>query len=569
MQKMKNYYGIDFNKKRAELLKSEAAKPIISEVIAKADAAIEKSYDALKLSDYMIFAKTGDRKAYEIQYFKRKNDLAFIADAYWLTEDEKYLEPLENLIFHVCDEFSWCIPAHSLIYEGITAKGIIGEVDLFQAETGRLLTDIYAILGDKLQDIVKQRIEYEVRRRVIKPFKYKEFHWSKPTCKTNWAAVCAGGVLVPLLTFGTDEEIKEILPTLYSAVEHFLEGFGDDGCCMEGASYWNYGFGYFVIFARFILEYTGGKVNYFERQKVKNIATSNYKSRLGKTGVVPFSDAVPRFTFSPGLYSYLKTLYPDEIKLPPMELRNIRGNIHSVKELLWLDTEYKEAKEDFGSVYFENAEWLIRRCEKYSFAAKAGHNNEPHNHNDVGSFAIVTADDKMPLADLGCAVYDAFTFTPEYRYKRVENASFGHSVPIINGKYQLYGEEYAAKNVKACESTFSFDMEGAYEAGLVKKLNRSFELLEDRVFLCDTVEYSDLTESVTERLVSEIKPEIGEGYVDLGSLRVLFDKEKFTAGFTTDSYKHHMTCENVTVYLIDVTPRVENITEFKLEIIIK
>lgn len=566
---MRNYYGIDFKKKRAELLESSAAQPIISEVIAKADAAIEKIYDALKFSDYMIFAETGDRKKYEIKYFERKNDLAYIADAYWLTEDEKYREPLENLIFHVCDEFSWCIPAHSLIYDGITAKGIIGEVDLFQAETGRLLTDIYVMLGDKLQDIVKQRIEYEVRRRVIKPFKYKEFHWSKPECKTNWAAVCAGGVLVSLLAFGTDEEIAEILPTLYSATEHFLEGFGDDGCCMEGASYWNYGFGYFVIFARFILEYTGGKVNYFERQKVKNIATSNYKSRLGKRGVVPFSDAIPRFTFSPGLYSYLKSLYPDDIKLPPMELRNIKGNIHSIKELLWLDTEYKAAEEEFDSVYFENAEWLIHRCEKYSFAAKAGHNNEPHNHNDVGSFAIVTADDKMPLADLGCAVYDAFTFIPEYRYKRVENASFGHSVPIINGKYQLFGAEYTAKNAKATDTTFSFDMEGAYEAGLVRKLNRTFELFDDRVILCDSVEYSDLTESITERFVSEIKPEIGDGYIDLGKLRVLFDKEKFTAGFTTDSYKSHFNSEIVTVYLIDLTPKTEKLTEFRFELTIK
>ena len=53
---MRNYYGIDFKKKRAELLESSAAQPIISEVIAKADAAIEKIYDALKFSDYMIFA---------------------------------------------------------------------------------------------------------------------------------------------------------------------------------------------------------------------------------------------------------------------------------------------------------------------------------------------------------------------------------------------------------------------------------------------------------------------------------------------------------------------------------
>ena len=562
---MRNYYGIDFNKKREELHASEAAKPIITDVITIADAALEKSYNALKFSDYMLFSKTGNRKIYEKEYFERKNDLAYIAEAYWLTEDEKYLEPLENLIFHVCDEFSWCLPAHSLIYDPITAKDIIELVDLFQAETGRLLTDVYALLGDKLNYLVKQRIEYEVRRRVIEPLKVKEFHWMKPTCKTNWAAVCAGGSLTPLLTFGTDEEIEEVIPKLYSSIEHFLEGIGDDGCCMEGAAYWNYGFGYFVIFARFIFEYTSGKINYFELQKVKNIASSNCKSRIGKTAVAPFSDALPGFSFSPGLYSYLKSLYPDDVKLPPLELRNIKGNIHSMKELLWFDTEYKEEKDDLGDTYFENAQWFISRSEKYAFAAKAGHNKEPHNHNDVGSFAVVTSDESIPLADLGCAAYDAFTFVPEHRYKLVENASFGHSVPIINGKYQMFGAEYAAKNAKADKNAFSFDMEGAYEAGLVERLNRSFELFDDKIILCDRVQYSDKTESIVERFVTTISPEICGEYVKIGSLKILFDKETFTATVTTDSYKHHTTCENITVYLIDLTPKLKNLTEFKFE----
>ena len=100
---MKNYYGIDIKKQRENLLKSRAAKPILDKVIQKADLAITKSYLALKFSDYMIFAETGDRKAFEKQYFERKNDCSYLAVAYWLTDDEKYRAPLIDLIFHICE----------------------------------------------------------------------------------------------------------------------------------------------------------------------------------------------------------------------------------------------------------------------------------------------------------------------------------------------------------------------------------------------------------------------------------------------------------------------------------
>ena len=265
---MKNYYGIDFTKKRTELLSSRTAAPMIKEVVARADAALEKTYAALKFSDYMLFAETGDRKTFQLPFSERRNDCSYLSIAYWLSEDEKYKKPLEDLIFHICDEFTWCLPAHSLIWGTPTAEQILREVDLRQAETARLLTDIYLLLGDKLHYLVKQRIEFEIRRRVIDSFKYKEFHWLKPSCKTNWAAVCAGGILNPLLLFGTKEQIDEILPALYEAIEHFLLGFGDDGCCMEGCSYWSFGFEYFVLFAKHIFEYTGGEVNYFAREKV-------------------------------------------------------------------------------------------------------------------------------------------------------------------------------------------------------------------------------------------------------------------------------------------------------------
>ena len=108
-------------------------------------------------------------------------------------------------------------------------------------------------------------------------------------------------------------------------------------------------------------------------------------------------------------------------------------------------------------------------------------------------------------------------------------------------------------------------MEGAYEAGLVERLNRSFELFEDKIILCDRVQYSDKTESIVERFVTTISPEICGEYVKIGNLKILFDKEKLDASISTDSYKHHVTCEKITVYLIDLVPKQKNLTEFKFE----
>ena len=566
---MENYYGVDFAKQKEKLLNSKIAKVLINDVIERAEAALDKTYDALKFSEFTLFLENGDRAMYEKKYFERRNDCSYISIAYWLTDDEKYRNQLIDLVFHICDEYTWCVPAHALLHDKPTSKQVVEMIDLFQAETGRLLTDISVMVGDKLPYYVNDRKEYEINRRIIEPIKIKEFYWQKPTCTTNWAAVCSGGVLVALLTFGTSEDIDKVLPKLYFAIENFLIGYNEDGCCLEGCDYWNYGFGYFVIFARMILEYTNGDVDYFKREKVKNIATFIQKIRLGKTKIVSFSDALSKFAFSPGLISYLKEVYPSDFILPSLEFGTKQGNIYSMKELLWFDTDYCEEAYKNESTYFKDAQWFIKRNDKYNFAAKAGNNNEPHNHNDIGSFMIVTNDDDIPLVDLGCGVYNAFTFDNKYRYTMLQNASSGHSVPIINGKYQNFGSEYFAKDVIATDNTFSFDMGGAYDEGIIKRLYRSFELTDDRIILCDTVEYSEMTESFTERMVSLTKPEINDDFVDLDSVSIMYDNEKYKVRISEDSYKRYADGPDIKVYFIDFEAVEQKESIFEFELVIK
>ena len=93
---MKRYYGVDIEEQRDKLLKSTAAKNLIDEVIKVADEAVTGEYNALKISDYMLYIETGNRKTFEREYFRRRNNCSFLSMAYWLTENEKYKKSLDK-----------------------------------------------------------------------------------------------------------------------------------------------------------------------------------------------------------------------------------------------------------------------------------------------------------------------------------------------------------------------------------------------------------------------------------------------------------------------------------------
>ena len=562
---MKKYYDIDLEKQRQALLKSVAAKPFVEKVIKKADAALTKTYPALKMSDYMLFNENGNRIIFENIYFERRNDCSAILGAYWLSGEDKYLKPLIDLVFMICDEFTWCLPAHAHLETNPSIYNIITEIDLFVSETAQLFTDISVMVGDSLPYYVNERMEYEIKRRVFEPLESRHDFWWDSTCTCNWAAVCSAGCTSALLHFGNEEEINNYMPRLYKAIDNYLKGFNDDGCCLEGYTYWGYGFGYFLVFARAVLSYTNGKVNYFENEKVKKIALFPQIIKMSESNGVSFSDATSECSGYVGEKSFLKSIYKDDIILPNLVVDSFRRQ-YSVRELLWFDADYKADEPKYETVFYDQSQWYIKKTEKYGFASKGGHNDEPHNHNDIGSFMIFTGD-TIPLDDFGRGLYDKANFDYEVRFTLLVNSSRGHSLPVINGKHQLFGKQYCAKNVKAGDCFFSLDIEGAYEEGLINRIHRCFELKENSVILSDDFEFSDKTEGFSERLVSAIEPQIHEGYVSLGETAVAFDSKQYSATIEKESYTGIYGDEKK-VYIIEFTPQSKDIKRFEVEIFI-
>ena len=208
----------------------------------------------------------------------------------------------------------------------------------------------------------------------------------------------------------------------------------------------------------------------------------------------------------------------------------------------------------------QDAGWYISRLGDFSFAAKAGHNAEPHNHNDVGSFIIADMTGQV-LADYGSGEYTNHYFMRHTRYLDLCNSSRGHSVPEIDGIAQRDGREYSSENVSASAEGFCMNMAKAYPHATLKRLERSFKIEQNKVTLYDIYEFSDSCEhSVCERFVSLIKPEISADGVKIGRFLL---KCEHTPVIAQGAVKNHVTYQPETLYFVEY---MGNFRRFKLEI---
>ncbi len=113
----------------------------------------------------------------------------------------------------------------------------------------------------------------------------------------------------------------------------------------------------------------------------------------------------------------------------------------------------------------------------WDFAAKAGHNEEHHNHNDCAGFLLNVSGVRF-VAEIGAPEYTKDFFS-EKRYENLAARSLGHSVPLINGIEQAAGaafKSHALGHTFGAEFVdFEVDATAAYpSAAGCRKFVRSF-----------------------------------------------------------------------------------------------
>ncbi len=529
-----------------------AYKPLIERLYKLYDEHCKDDIPSPKYSLYKLYFETGDRNIYEKTYFSKRirlNTLAILSLIY--PENSDYIVNLQNTIWAICDEYSWVVPAHLQSYPQTESD----TVDLFSSETAFALSEIKFLLADRLDALIVNRINHEVKTKVLEPYKAKKQRWEE--WQNNWAAVCAASVGASFI-YQAPEEFSLVKNRISSSMDAFLAGYKYDGACPEGLSYWEYGFGFYIWYADLLAEFTNGEDNLFESDKIKNIADFAQKTYLTKTVIATFSDATPHSNLMVGMCHFLKTIYGDDFCLPPTELKtndHCGRWCHHIRSFVFYNPQHLNTAFDTQAQYhLPDTQWFIKRTPSYSFAIKGGHNDEPHNHNDVGSFILASGDSQI-IADLGCGEYTADYFRPDTRYGILCNSSFGHSVPIINGNPQHPGAQYNGCLTVHSDSVV-VDMKNAYEGKSLKTLKRTISFRDDGITLSDSFDFLGEGSYVC-RLVSLGKPTVNDGEVFLGNAIVKYDKERWEVNITTDIHTSHITHEKTDVYLIDFKPLIK------------
>ncbi len=481
-------------------------------ILDQAERQWRQPFPALTASAFLAYTTQGSRTIYETPFFARRQMVGWACLAAAI-EPERWNARIVDALWAICDEATWVVPAHAS-YGTVGARPLpLGEaefVDLFSAETAAVLAAAVRLMGPSLglaSEALRQRVSRCIDQRIIQPATIREDFWWW-SGRNNWTPWIAGNLLGALADLDVVPPAG-LLDRIEAACRRFMAGYGDDGGCDEGVMYWNVAAGALLCACEESTRLGRPMADWYAEPRLRAMLTFPARVHLGHGWFPSFADARPfqrprryllaraaAITGDPGMHRLsalaARGWRQDGPVLPALGVDHNGGDLlDALRELAWAVTDPPtpagtEAEDD----WLADLQWMVARHQGLSVAAKAGHNGENHNHNDVGQFMIV-CDGRPLIVDAGIGVYSAATFGPD-RMAQPWIRSGDHAVPIINGVGQAHGRAYAARAVAHARTgrTTSLDMElaGAYPpaAGLTR-LRRTIRV--DRA--ADTITVAD------------------------------------------------------------------------------
>ena len=449
-------------------------KDKLVKVIEKANLDLGKDIPPLTLSQYRAYHTVGSTSAYGSPYRERMNMAIRLCFAEICTGEGKYVDKLVDVIWAMLDESTWMLPEHTVHMPeeatvGMRVPRVAGEryshgLELGSAYRSALIALIYHLLGDefdKISPFIGERIVYTLKKRTIEPFCNYYFRWEGVDGNkvNNWCPWIVSNVLFTTAVIEDDTSVREaVVNRSMTFLDNFINCYKPDGGCEEGPTYWNAAAA--CLFDSLeLLEYlTAGKINICSEPLIK--AMGEYIARMNITGVyfVNFADSHARASQDGDMlrrfgekcgseilksYSYSMLKYndtPTDVALPYRTLRSYTSPT--------VDTNGRKLTAATDTYFADLKVMLLRDSEDPDngvfLAMKGGHNDESHNHNDVGSF-IVYKNGKPVLIDAGVGEYTKKTFSSE-RYTIWSMQSLYHNLPSFDGIGQRNGKRYASKN---------------------------------------------------------------------------------------------------------------------------
>ncbi|GAB3813602.1 heparinase II/III family protein [Tessaracoccus terricola] len=456
-------------------------------------------YPPIGPEDWLRYHRTGDRSHYEALVAERHRLLSAAVLAAGAGQEAGVARAVEGVLAF-CGQASWCWPAH----DDAPARGQELPdadrpfLDLGAGEVAAQLAWTDHLVGPLLESHstgLRQRIRDEVEHRVLRPFLERDdWHWLGLDGDVhNWLPWIAGNVLTAAVALVEGSERRA---SLVAAARDCLQRYADqlppDGAIDEGYGYWWNG----ACRTLEALELLAEGADWVSHPALRATISFPADMHLGYHWWVNVADgsARPETDLAwPALFRAARAAGNRRATALALsrrtgratsEIRRLGRLVMELADEQWWSAPKAEA-ESPREAWYPSVELLVARQRAGSrtglaLAAKGGHNGEHHNHNDVGSF-VVALDGVPVVVDVGRPTYTAATFS-EQRYSIWTMQSLWHNVPVLRGRPQSPGSEFAARDVSVTladdAAGLELDLAGAYpECGIERWQRR---LLLDR-----------------------------------------------------------------------------------------
>ncbi len=490
-----------------------------SQFIDHAEELADFDWPTILATDYMAFLRLGDRDIMENKHFARRRALCTFFLAELCEGRGRFIDQIINGVMAICEETFWGVSAHYIREHRMIPNALDHYIDLFAGETGAAIAVIRDMMGERLGEAVPEiveRMDYELEARIVKPFlTHDDFWWMGNDGRrvNNWNPWVISNVLTVALLAVKDGETKRRMITKgMSLADNYIKTLPADGGCDEGINYWNVSGGavFDILFQLYIA--SAGKIDFFSDPLIYKVGDYACKAYIGEGRVVNLADGpgrVPLPGFGHGMmYNFGKMTGNDRLMGLGYLFRGFQGPVQALRRAVAaLVYPAEEARfKPYREALLEDLEVSFVRSAEFYGAIKGGHNAENHNHNDVGSFLLYTADNKPLFIDAGVGVYTRDTFS-EKRYQIWTMQSSWHNLPDLNGVAQSAGLNYRSASYAYESGRTVVDFAPAYpaEAG-VTQAERTFTVGDEAVTITDVYTFSGEENTIEEHFLLAVEP---------------------------------------------------------------
>ena len=513
-------------------------------IIEGGESCLTYTWKVVTASDYLEYERSGSRTAMENPFGSNNKAMSYLVFAELAEGKGRFINQKVNGVWYSCDMSSWVLSAHLPAQKSGRTLPDFNEqiIDLTSAELGSFYAWVYYFFHDefdKINPVISARLKLTIQQRILQPYIERSDYWwqalSKPgVLVNNWNPWCNFNVLTCYLLM--EDDIDKLSTAVYKtmqSVDEFINYVKEDGACEEGPSYWGHAAGKLYDYLQMLSNATNGKISLFDEPMIKDMGEYISRSYVGNDWVVNFADASAKASGNAGIiFRYGKAVKSDEMKQfaaylvkktkGKNEFSDTRDFFRTIENII----TYDELNNTIPSLTSHPYTWYpktefcyMQNRQGFFIAAKAGFNNESHNHNDVGTFSLYA--DTIPFfIDAGVGTYTRQTFSSE-RYTIWTMQSNYHNLPVINGESQQFGAEYKARDVKfdPNKKLFSMDIAGAYtDTSAAQSWIRSYTLKEDALIVDDVFMLKNMRVNNVINFLTWAEPDISKNGV------VLFQK---------------------------------------------